>query len=458
MSLFLEEILQPLQEKGIDFEGSCKALAKVLQQIENRPLRSSERRLIQSQGMEFMKRHQMKIEQPLVAEFTKRLSFDFFPSVSALSLPTVSHNKKTPESDFPEREYGISSSNINLHEKPSSGIQFRCSIERTKSPLWTNYRFVVDSILQGDGRTLVKYSPPICIFGARKLKSPILYSVLVWTIPDSSLWKEKNSVGKIVKQTSIYLGRPHPDSTNASRGTDLGPPIIVSVSSRGIDKLIHIRAAAFTVPEGDMRDMRGAREAFEGTPDSVLFRAWDDRHGQIAPTKDVRGEGGGEGGGEALRKSAEARSGVGMENAVWLQSQYPRKQRKDGGTSSSLSPLLSLSADAAAASPPLHTVAFGRSFSCRVRAPSRKNIVLEGSVGRGTVDGCALGNGWAGGGGGDPLPRASHLGAGVAAVRAEAEPTPIWQFGKMADDSFAIDFHTITPFQAFVLALATFDQ
>jgi hypothetical protein len=76
----------------------------------------------------------------------------------------------------------------------------------------------------------------------------------------------------------------------------------------------------------------------------------------------------------------------------------------------------------------MYSVSFSKEG--RVRSPSRKNLVID------IVNNNDITNEWLD----------------------ETDLPPILQLGKMSEDTFALDFWKISPFQAFTMALAAFDQ
>jgi len=121
------------------------------------------------------------------------------------------------------------------------------------------------------------FSKPIMIFGAKKFKARATLSLsttttncYIWKDNDSKLWKEKNAVGKLIKQiSSKYIGillplsynyfkHPITATTNTTTTTtsinhdnndnnnngSIEDSIVISVRTPGLDKLIHIHSVA----------------------------------------------------------------------------------------------------------------------------------------------------------------------------------------------------------------------
>jgi hypothetical protein len=391
MSVFIEEILAPLHEPARDVDEAMSVLTLVLAQIERRPLRSSERRTIQKDVMDYIKQNGVKQDCKLSQQFSQRMQYDYLPTVSTLGLSksVIEQNSAaiclSPTEDTADTV--TTSSNMLTATASDEGTQdgsgeisypfsvnipgkcFICTVQRSKSALWTSYRLFVEGYKPNcDVTTLmVKFPKPVMILAARKLKSGISNQFYIWRNGDSKNWKEKNADACLSKSSLCYIGRTmttaadsysYPANSSGSGSIKGGRGIAVSVLSKSIDKLIHITALLPRLPKGQ-----------EGTDaiDSAAVDAWLDSDDalllemlQSAVSK------------KAITAGSPGGNAVSPQSMTVLRSRPPRRV---GGA-----PVQSVSSTK---NKHMHTLAF--SHDCRVRAPSRKNIVIEPSSWEGTV-------------------------------------------------------------------------
>lgn len=418
MSFFVEELLQPLKA---DFASEAEAvgvLTALLQKLERRPLRFAERKLVQTQVNEIFKRFSIQVESKIAQQFLMRISYDYLPGVSKLGLPEPPNGQYDIKDGFSESFHSgentietaegddetcsvTTNSTLApsiLRQLSSTTKYFVCTVKRHRSTLWTSYRLYVDEARETlQGKSVVKSDQ--LVYGARKSKSGMSGQYLLWSTPDSKDWREKNAVGKISRvNRSSYLAKGLGDTTAVAKDR-CGPPIAISVHSRGMDKLIHMKSIALPGFEEDVTDstLLTALETLI-TPASSTMSTVDKN--RSSPTK------------RESKSVASASAQHISPDWLVLRSQLPHREKK--GTFS---------------------VNFSKNTRPRVRAASRKNVVVE----------CVSGAG------------VSHA-AVVEWVSSESSEPPLFQLGKISEDVFALDFHTLSLFQAFSLALTAFDQ
>jgi hypothetical protein len=347
----MEKVLEPLKINVHDTENATNLVSTILHQIEDKPLRSSEKRLLQSTIIEYFKAHDIKPDSKVAHQLALRISFDFLPGVSKLGfdfLPSDDQTTDISPSTVPEQslEYGSNDADDNeetdavisetsiLHQTMEISRRpkyFSCTIQRHRSTLSTSYRVILEETKENLNCRSSALHHKIGIFGFRLPKSGMSNQFLVWPTLDSKQWKEKNAIGKLTKLSKTsYFGK--------GLGSFSGPAIAISVFSKGIDKLIHIKAAA-NADNSVIED---------GVLMSALEEMINPSHQKVStePTIDNT---------ELLRRNSDDGISNSKSAAVirMLRSQLPRKEGSKG----------------------VHSLSFSK--DTRIKAASRKNLVME---------------------------------------------------------------------------------
>jgi hypothetical protein len=382
---FIEEVLAPLQitqplvpqghegtaaitltdpahmVMGFDDSGpdhAIQVLTQVLAKIERRPLRATERRTIQRDVLEYMKVHNIRHDCKLSQQFSHRMQYDYLPTVSDLGLIKTPETIVVPSSPPPETDPASmtttgtvdDTTTLSEHEglpEPFSlnipGKCFLCTLQRSKSTLWTSYRLFLVGIKDNCDVTcpLTRLHKSVLLLAARKLKSGMSSQYQMWRSADTKMWKEKSAEATLTKfSQSSYIGRAHVDG---HVGNSRGCTIAISVVSKSIDKLIHITAVVSSLQGTDGEN--GAVDVLNDSDDGALQELLQSAASQNnSPLIDGISQG--------PQQAVEV-----------LRSKPPRKV-----------PTVTAGATGTKGKE-MHTLAF--SHDCRVRAPSRKNIVIE---------------------------------------------------------------------------------
>jgi hypothetical protein len=249
----------------------------------------------------------------------------------------------------------------------------------------------------------------------------------------------------------------------------IGGPIALSVGSKSLDKLIHLTAlvpkqSPLALPPSPSPGLPNRKSFSFAAGSSALGislptpgEALDDS-GQVAELE------------RALRTVSTATGRVDSNTTALskkyliMRSRLPRKTAADSFSASSSSSGLSLLGGSSSTNKKsVHTLAFGK--DTRVKSASRKNLVVDSvfsmpltDEGDGAAAG-VIGTEWTTDGDRPPILEVSLIDC-LALCRAMIVHicfTAV-QIGKMEEDIFAVDFFHLTPFQAFVIAIAAFDQ
>lgn len=224
-------------------------LLEILKNIESKPLRIDDMRLLRAAMAEFAQKYEIHTDKELIRLITRRFSMAFLPGISisgvddyVVALDRAGH-KSLLEKYLPcwnevdeSAKQPVKSSPVNsirnhtqqqqqqqeahfLLERSVMGPlskqntkYYLCSFRRHQSALWTSYRLFLDGIkdfnAQGECINIVQLEHPMMLLGAKKLKSGISAQCFVWKTEDSKYWKEKLAIGKITRSGTIYTGIP----------------------------------------------------------------------------------------------------------------------------------------------------------------------------------------------------------------------------------------------------------
>lgn len=351
-------------------------------------------------------------------------------------------------------------------------IYYLCSLRRNQSALWTTFRLFLDgtkelNISTGELTNFQQFDTPIFLFGTKKLKSGISAQCFIWRSADSKYWKEKYAVGKITRNDTFYQGLPMPlnqiqaalaemsasnatsSSTNSVGGvsgnnstleidvTNLtsrqsfsvpssqstsgpfstaelmhGGPIAIVINSRGMEKLIHVtavlplssRMANTEISSGTASPTGHSSNSIAASLISLVSEDHTPSNSYNALLMEM----------ETVVKNPALSTPSNIHRLQVLRSKLPRKLYSSGNSS------------AISGARPLHGVAFGK--ESRVKAPSRKNVVLDTLFD-------------------------AEKGAFKTEWAPDSDRVPAVQIGKMDEDLFAVDFHSIGPFQVMLWKL-----
>jgi hypothetical protein len=438
--MFVEDLLTALianeKEKAIDVQSANVSLETFVRSLERRPISAQERKLIQTEALAFLKVNGINIEEKLPQKLSERLGYSFLPLVSTLDLPEQeTDDSKNIDQLAMAGINGKVASGITPYNYPGlstqparPGLYYMCSVRRIRSTLSTSYKMYLDCVKDlnniGDVNNVRFGTKPssgsLMILGARKMKSGI---ALMWAdLEDVKDWKDRTSVGRVFRsnqgnysgrlnghshqQSSSIISsgsassvqsptatRPGSPETTASAWTggfgrngaaaaavdesvsqalplvrsttasQLSGPIVCAMRSKGMDKLIHVAAVA-----------SASAELEEGALQSLLESI--NTAASLASQTGAGGSTGSSGGmgssgsriGTASSAAAVPAGAVPLPplppGCIRLHSKLPRRvaEGRKG----------------------LHSVAFGK--ASRVRAPSRKNIVIDRVLDEGTAN------------------------------------------------------------------------
>lgn len=335
---FVVEILLPFKTKPNSTDEAALLLTDLLIMIENRPLRLSEKRLIQKDVFPYIKSNGISSDNPICIDIISRLSYEYFPTVSK-SLLSLQKLKTKDSDEIKIRAVSAEGSldniglvpivetNLLTNNSPEKKL-FQCTLHRHKSTLWTSYRLFINELREcHDNKKVIKhFEEPAWLLGARKLKSGISSIIYVFSSPDSHTWKEKVALGRMSKLAgSKYLAT-----------SNLKTHAVISVKSNSMDKLIHIKVLNVTSQ---------SESCLEEVAITQLIHLMDDfEHGKLSA--------------DSIRSNSfESLVPEGSYQEIQLlRSALPRRQSGAGSKG-------------------LHTITFAPGF--RVQAPSRKNIVVD---------------------------------------------------------------------------------
>jgi hypothetical protein len=366
---------------------------------------------------------------------------------------------------------------------------FLCSFRRNQSALWTSYRLYLDGTQEistsGEALGTSQLDRPIMLLGAKRLKGGISAQCFVWNSEDAKLWKEKSAVGKITRNSFIYFGIPGRSSSTSTMQDSIDQDVDVSAP----DSTASASAPATNI---EAVNDNGSIQSLDSKSKSA---ASDSGHSDISMVKDflergpvgiavqtkgqekiiqltiafqknqspsvneeslyeleqlVRNPLGFSNGNSnsSASASAQAKSPEALQLPyVVLRSKIPRKLSDSesstgtGGINVPEKGMSSSSGTAGSASTSSNSQSqFGVSFGkhSRIRYPSRKNLVADVWIDfQNSQKRVAVNNEWS---------------------TESMESIPLLQVGKIEEDRFAVDFHTLSPFQAFTIAMAIFDQ
>ena len=375
MSVFIEEILTQLQPSAAGDELPSQVLSTILVQLEGRPLRSSERRLVQKEFLDYLQAHDIRTDSKLAHQINQRMQFDYFPGIATAGISTTPTAREfipevSPITDTDAiggSDCVISSTTISnlicippLFSTSSTTKCYLCTLHRHKSTLWTTYRLFLDGYKDSHEATspMIRNSEHVLVLAARKMISGISNQYLMWSVSDSKLWKEKSAIGKVkiskLSQSTSYLCR----CLDSIYSAETGASMAIRVNSRGIDKLIHIVALLPRIDAAVESDEFCAND--KETPPSTS-ESFSVDFSPVAAADAVDAD--------YIRALDLIVSKGKQPDTIEPNSMSMRVLR-------SIPPRKLLSAiGSASKAKAVHTLAF--SHDCRVRAPSRKNIVIE---------------------------------------------------------------------------------
>ena len=129
-------------------ESPCGSL---LRGLENRPISSSERFQVESEGLYFADKDKLKADSPILQSLTERLSFSYFPTVS--NLKKFAPEEKPPLSngvgavETSKQDSTGTSGLYNLAPQPAlQDVFYTFNIWRYKSALSTSYRMYIECV------------------------------------------------------------------------------------------------------------------------------------------------------------------------------------------------------------------------------------------------------------------------------------------------------------------------
>ena len=233
--MLVEDLIVPLKatrEPGTEKPSRPEArtiLIAVLAEIEKRPLRASEARLLKSEIAEFLVEYDLSKDELLEKMLNSRFSLSFMPTVTTLNLPTSRSSDSSPrttpirvDTSRDERYSPITMIPSASRNSKIKGNYYMCSVRRHQSTLWTSYRMFLDGTKEmtssGELTNFQESEPGNMLLGAKKLKSGISAQCFVWKTPESKGWKEKNAIGRIVRSNTTYLGMSFNGGSGAGDG------------------------------------------------------------------------------------------------------------------------------------------------------------------------------------------------------------------------------------------------
>ena len=123
----------------------------LLRGLENRPISTSERFQVESEGLYFADEDKLKADSPILQSPTERLSFSYFQTVSNLkkfapdAKPLLSNGVGAVETS--KQDSTGTSGHYNLAPQPAlQDIFYTFNIWRCKSALSTSYRMYIECV------------------------------------------------------------------------------------------------------------------------------------------------------------------------------------------------------------------------------------------------------------------------------------------------------------------------
>jgi hypothetical protein len=283
--------------------SAVEIMENILIILEHLPFTSNECHVLQEICLKFMQEHQMTKQDQVYQLFLKRMSFTYLPGVSTLHIPRKTQTSPLCTSTSPlttndtsttteiidlgveEPRLSTSIDSFSDHESllvavnyTPSKYRYICTMHRKKTTLQTSYRLEINGChsISGDTTTsssLVSRSdslpltPPLdplfslqlslkgLILSAKKQNRTLglSSSYQIWGPAGGKEWKEKLSIGKLVRNNGIYSGylTDYCQETLAASCPSQYLPYIpgnkrgisVKVLSGGLDKLLHVIAA-----------------------------------------------------------------------------------------------------------------------------------------------------------------------------------------------------------------------
>ena len=118
---------------------------------ENRPISSSERFQVESEGLYFVDEDKLKADSPILQSLTERLSFSYFPTVSNLkkfapqAKPPLSNGVGAVETS--KQDSIGTSEHYNLAPQPAlRDVFYTFNIWRYKSAISTSHRMCIERV------------------------------------------------------------------------------------------------------------------------------------------------------------------------------------------------------------------------------------------------------------------------------------------------------------------------
>lgn len=374
-------------------EEAVKLLYKLLHSIENLPINHREKSYLASKLEVFCRSNNISAENPITQNFTRRLSYNYLPSISKLDFVEEKVEIDELQTDIVIEENGVLVEYISKATEVPNFTDFLAptnvkyyyttTITRQKSTMSSIYHMTlietcalkhIRNRTMNDSKSIV-HCHPMFTFSTNS-KSKYEYNIYPYTAEPRDL-KDKAPVGKLIKESdNIFIGLPIIEYASSSSFCN---PIILKLGTTGAEKCISVE---------------GVMEAIGDEQDDVIMKSVKGNSFYLNVKSNSRVQ-------EALDSASNHNS-----KYIYFCSKAAKRYMSRAGKV---------------------FLTYTETYKNSTRLPSRKNII---------VDSCVTDDDeydWL---------HNNHI--------------PMFQLSKASEDSFDCEFYNMSPLQSFSLCMAIF--
>ena len=235
-----EDIIGPLSSHAANKEQARVILENLLLELAIRPITMNEKDSLETKILEFMKNNDVRDDSDVAKLVYRRLSYGFLPSITKIGINRCSR----PSNDSERTEAENIASSVTIGKKVQVSVpatspdlmsvetessddfkqaiystalpslsQVKCTIKRIRATLRSSHQYLlyINSIndIKNNSQN---------ILGSRKVKVGSSSQYLIWNTSDQSEWKDRNSIGKMIKlnHLSSYISKLNNDTKESS--------------------------------------------------------------------------------------------------------------------------------------------------------------------------------------------------------------------------------------------------
>ena len=247
-------------------EEAVKLLYKLLHSIENVPINYREKSYLASKLEIFCRSHNISAENPITKNFTLRLNYNYFPSISKLNFEEEKDRTVELQADIVIEENGVLVEYISKATEVPNFTEFLAptnvkyyyttTITRQKLTMSSVYHMTLVETCamkhllnrtMNDSKSIVHSHPMFTFSTSTKIKNE--YNIYPYTAESRDL-KDKAPVGKLIKESdNIFIGLPIIEYASLSSFCN---PIIFKLGTIGAEKCISVEGVMEAL--GDQQD------------------------------------------------------------------------------------------------------------------------------------------------------------------------------------------------------------